>query len=536
MLNAMPRFNKRARRILAAPLVFLFAVAMSAGLLVGSPAHASVATLAITDSAGTALTSFSIGSKLYVTVTDADKNTDASTKQKINATITSGTAGDSETLDQAVSQLEETGVNTGVFRNPGLNTDLKSGTVTANDSTLEIEVNDTITATYTDQSSETTLFDFADSPLNHTSREAAHVDDGSAGGDDPDETSCGDTAVYTGSEAGIAVNTATNGGYIPLDSADWDFQPGSNSSNGGPTTSNIATDNNVREENSTFKDNITCHGWDIHEFTFDLSPYTTSSLSSLDIDWAGASTYGGPVETQDLNDAILLIENRTDGQWELLDTQADIAVLEGGSITDVQLTAAITTNFNEYLDSNGAIRLVVAGYDSAADTLGGALYTDYISVNAEGADIATDSITIGGGSIFGTVWNDKDRDGKFDSAEPGLSGVSVTLRDNNGTALVTDTTDSNGDYGFIGFPAGTYRLHETDPSGYTSTTTNDLGPLTLAAGQTITNQDFGDAQQLSTTGLTSGAVWMTFAGVVAIGTIGWFGTTRVRKFAKARAK
>ncbi|MFO0704866.1 MAG: SdrD B-like domain-containing protein [Candidatus Andersenbacteria bacterium] len=509
--------------LVAAPLVVLLAT-LGVGLRAPA-AHASLSTTTITDSSGTAITTFSIGSSLYVTVNDSNKNTDAGTKQKINVTLTSATAGDSELLDQAATQLEETGVNTGIFRNPGYPTALKDGSVSANDGTLEIEMSDTVTATYTDSTDESITFDYADSPLPHTAEEAAHVDDGDSG-NDPSTGSCTDSAVYTGTESGFDPNVGANGGYIPTDESDWDIQPGSTASNGGPTISNISSDNNTREQNESIKDSTLCHGWDLHVFDMDLSPFTDTSLTQLAIDWTGASSYANG-ESQAMNDAFLMLLNRSSNNWDVLDTAANIAVTEGGAITDVPLSATVSSNVDDYTDSNGVIRIVVAGYDRAADGNGGSLYTDYISVEATGDDSSADSIDTGGGSIFGTVWNDKDKDGVFDSSEPGLSGVSVTLRDDAGTALVSDTTDSNGDYGFIGFPADTYRLHETDPAGFTSTTPNDIGPITLAAGQVITNQDFGDAQSLSTTGLKSSYVWVTFAGVVALGALVWFGVARL---------
>ncbi|MFH0830518.1 MAG: hypothetical protein V1895_00470, partial [Parcubacteria group bacterium] len=93
-----------------------------------------------------------------------------------------------------------------------------------------------------------------------------------------------------------------------------------------------------------------------------------------------------------------------------------------------------------------------------------------------------------------------------------------------------------GDYGFIGFPADTYRLHETDPTGYISTTSNDRGPLTLSSGQVITGQDFGDAQQLSTTGLKSSYVWGTFAAVVSLGALIWLGAPRLLQLVPIKSR
>ncbi|MFH0831094.1 MAG: SdrD B-like domain-containing protein, partial [Parcubacteria group bacterium] len=441
MLPVMPRVTKRARILAIVPLVFAFALLTLS--LQAPQAQATLSTIQITDSSGTALTSFSIGSKLYVTVTDANRNANAATAETVSVTLTSTMAADSEALSTSGTQLVETGVNTGVFRNPGLDTAAKDGSVAANDGTLEVEVSDTLKATYTDPTDETVTFDFADSPLAHTAQEAAHIDDGSAA-DDPSASNCADSAVYTGTETGFDPNTAANGGYIPTDSADWDIQPGSTASNGGPTTANISTDNNTREANQSIEDSGTCHGWDLHEFEFDVSPFSALNVTAMDVDWAGLSSYAG-VETQAMNDAFLMVFDRSNDNWVELDVEANIANAEGGSFTDVPLSATISSGFSDYLDSNGLVRLLVAGYDRSADSLGGALYTDYISLSVTGDDTSVDTLALGGGSIFGTVYNDSDRDGRLDSGEKGIANVSVTLQDDQKAALVTDKTDSNGD-------------------------------------------------------------------------------------------
>lgn len=46
------------------------------------------------------------------------------------------------------------------------------------------------------------------------------------------------------------------------------------------------------------------------------------------------------------------------------------------------------------------------------------------------------------------IWFDLDNDGVQDAGEPGLSGVTVTLRDANGVVIASTVTDSNGQYWF----------------------------------------------------------------------------------------
>jgi len=83
------------------------------------------------------------------------------------------------------------------------------------------------------------------------------------------------------------------------------------------------------------------------------------------------------------------------------------------------------------------------------------------------------------GSIGDFVWQDNDGDGMWDTNEPGISNVTVTLyRDNDGDGVqsVGDTqfgssefTDSNGYYLFTGIPAGDYVVVVTTPGAYSLT-------------------------------------------------------------------
>ncbi|OXM51093.1 hypothetical protein CFP75_15305 [Amycolatopsis alba DSM 44262] len=121
------------------------------------------------------------------------------------------------------------------------------------------------------------------------------------------------------------------------------------------------------------------------------------------------------------------------------------------------------------------------------------------------------------------VWNDVDRNGLQDSAEPGVPGVKVTLKDASGTALGTLTTDADGKYRFTKLKDGIYQVcfdisslppefagyiftakdagddakdSDADPAtGCTATTT--VGPrkrqdLTLAAGLNAPMSKLGD--------------------------------------------
>ena len=57
------------------------------------------------------------------------------------------------------------------------------------------------------------------------------------------------------------------------------------------------------------------------------------------------------------------------------------------------------------------------------------------------------------------VWEDTNKDGKQDSTEKGISGVTVTLKNENGEVLQTTLkTDKDGKYRITGLENGTYKV------------------------------------------------------------------------------
>ena len=67
------------------------------------------------------------------------------------------------------------------------------------------------------------------------------------------------------------------------------------------------------------------------------------------------------------------------------------------------------------------------------------------------------------GTVIATVWNDVDKDGKFDSNEEEISGVTVTLRNQtNGKKLADKKTDTNGEVKFENVPANIQFLLQFD--------------------------------------------------------------------------
>ncbi len=110
------------------------------------------------------------------------------------------------------------------------------------------------------------------------------------------------------------------------------------------------------------------------------------------------------------------------------------------------------------------------------------------------------------GTVSGTVFLDVNGSGIQDPNEPGISGVTMKLMNSEGGVSQTDITDNDGNYAFSGVSAGTYRVQETDPAGYTSTT-NNIVPLSIISGGSA-GANFGDKIQ----GTISGHVFLDING------------------------
>jgi fimbrial isopeptide formation D2 family protein len=161
---------------------------------------------------------------------------------------------------------------------------------------------------------------------------------------------------------------------------------------------------------------------------------------------------------------------------------------------------------------------------------GGAGWTLTDSIDNGGSPSATNPVTVsttsgvnrtdidfgfrGTGSIGDRIYIDQDADGVQDVGEPGLPGVTVTLRydaNNDGDVsdaddgLFTTVTDGLGNYGFANLPAGTYQVSVGAPGtggvpdNVSLTDSLDNGVLnanssptvTLTTGQARTDVDFG---------------------------------------------
>jgi subtilase family serine protease len=100
-------------------------------------------------------------------------------------------------------------------------------------------------------------------------------------------------------------------------------------------------------------------------------------------------------------------------------------------------------------------------------------------------------------SLSGYVYVDANSNGKFDSTEKTLAGVTVFIDTNHDGKLddgeESTTTNSSGYY-YLGLTtAGTFRVAEVLPTGYHLTIpTVDYYDVVLKGGWNVKNQDFGD--------------------------------------------
>jgi uncharacterized protein (DUF2141 family) len=105
------------------------------------------------------------------------------------------------------------------------------------------------------------------------------------------------------------------------------------------------------------------------------------------------------------------------------------------------------------------------------------------------------------GTITGYVYNDLNGNGSFDTGEPGINGVTVTL--SNGA---TTTTNASGFYSFTNLAAGTYSVTETDRNGYVSTgdtqgaNDNVVSGIVAVVGLTSSGNNFFDWQPATISG------------------------------------
>ncbi|MEM7662364.1 MAG: SdrD B-like domain-containing protein [Pseudomonadota bacterium] len=210
-----------------------------------------------------------------------------------------------------------------------------------------------------------------------------------------------------------------------------------------------------------------------------------------------------------------------------LDVNNDGSASGDAGIAGVEITLSGTTSFGQdvctYLaalspsgscttttisDGTFAFADLPAGTYALSEAQPAAFADGQDTVGTAGGTVGADSvtgITLGAGAtgenysfgeqdavINGTVFLDLGaRDGtQAGSGEPGLGGITLTLRDSGGAIVGTTTTNADGSYSFTGLPAGNYTVEQTQTDDYSSSTPNSVA-LSVSPGATET-VDFGE--------------------------------------------
>ncbi len=87
-------------------------------------------------------------------------------------------------------------------------------------------------------------------------------------------------------------------------------------------------------------------------------------------------------------------------------------------------------------------------------------------------------------TINGTVFLDQNADGVEDGSDTGLAGQTVNLLNSSGQTVAATSTNSSGQYSFIGLDAGSDTVQFISPLGDQLSTPSSV-PVTLAAGATV---------------------------------------------------
>ena len=475
-----------------------------------------------------------------VRVTDLDQNTNAAVAETLSVTISSS-SGDSEPLT-----LTETGVNTGIFT--ACIPASSSVVGTPNNGTLYAPAGAILTVNYvdptdsTDHTSATATVPAAAPAVSITKTRITPSSGNAHGGDtvqfDLVVTNTGNSSLATvqvvdtypscltfdaanttpvASSSTSTTITWTNVGPLAIGASttlhvhftgsnSTACTPGTNSASvsgtasAGPATATVRVTNpklsiaktqtaggNPANIGSTVTFQITAtNTGSVAIDSLPLSDSFTTCLSYLSDSVAPPTV---PAAAAHVGSGLLL--------WDDLTGSGSLAV--GNSIV-------VTVNFTVVGACNPAMNTADVSYATAG--------TDSVPPVQSSATVVTQAA-----DISGKVVNDANANGALDSGEVGLTSVTVSLYtdpngDGNpadGTLVAVTSTDSNGNYDFLGLNTGHYVVVETDPTGYTSTgdtapPNDNLIPVNVTSLTSFANNNFFDTASTNV-GTISDYVW-----------------------------
>lgn len=229
------------------------------------------------------------------------------------------------------------------------------------------------------------------------------------------------------------------------------------------------------------------------------------------------------------------------GEQALADVTVTVLVTTTGNVintTNPSFTLSTVSTTASGLNPNYTIGNIPPGSTVTIQTVERFGYL--LSAANQGSNPATDSNAVGSSitlnannktidfglyrttAVGDTVWLDVNGNGLFDSGEPGLPGITITLRDGGGAAVTTTQTLANGSYTFSNLTPGSYSLQLNLPAGY-ATTNSGSGSITVD-----NDNDFRNDGTTATFALTSGqalaGIDAGLRGTGSVSGIAWFDT------------
>jgi hypothetical protein len=148
---------------------------------------------------------------------------------------------------------------------------------------------------------------------------------------------------------------------------------------------------------------------------------------------------------------------------------------------------SLVGSFPSTIAVGGAANFTLQLDTTTAGTAAGMVHFNSNDPNAPGYSFDVKGTISGGntGAIHGQVYQDVNGDGREDGADSGLVGWTVALIDpGSGSVITTTTTGYNGYYAFLNLAAGTYRVRETPPAGWTQST-HDPVDVVVGSGDIV---------------------------------------------------
>jgi protocatechuate 3,4-dioxygenase beta subunit len=213
-------------------------------------------------------------------------------------------------------------------------------------------------------------------------------------------------------------------------------------------------------------------------------------------------------EVQDSYGTLNSVVEGGEFQWSYMAATFEADHYKTLTMTNTDRTDTTSADFNRFLDFYD-FRLEGKDLDLPADN----------SNKWSAAAIVTEQQELLPITLSGTVYDDTDLDGILDNGESGISGVTVTLYQLQGNvykSIATTDTATDGTYSFTIDEEGTYKVIESQPSGYYSTGAeigtvngqdrgdvydeNTLDRITLDGGDDSIHNNFGEAKEVSISG------------------------------------